>query len=71
MKGVVIVMKRLNVIISEETDEVEVVEEQVTVISNKDIVIDEIDLSILLDEVVTDFINGLPKWLQRIVCRYM
>ena len=63
-------MKRLKTVIGE-NGEVSVLEEQATVLSNKDIVIDEIDLAILFDETIVDFINGLPKWLQRLVSRYL
>ena len=66
-----IFMKRIRVVISEDNGEVEVVEEVATVISNKDIVIDETDLMILFDESLTDFLNGLPKWLQRLISRYL
>lgn len=66
-------MKRLKAIVSE-NGEVEVVEEQVTVMSEDDIVIDSISYDILgheeFNEELETWINLQPKWLQVLIKKY-
>ena len=66
-------MKRLRAIVSENGN-VSVLEENATVLSNNDIVIDEVSYDIIGNEEFTEqletWINGLPKWLQVLVRRF-
>lgn len=66
-------MKRLRAIVSENGN-VSVLEEQATVLSNDDIVIDEVSFDIIGNEEFNDqletWISGLPKWLQVLVRRF-
>lgn len=66
-------MKRLRAIVSENGN-VSVLEEQATVLSNDDIVIDEVSFDIIgneeFNEQLETWINGLPKWLQVLVRRF-
>lgn len=66
-------MKRLRAIVSENGN-VSVLEENATVLSNNDIVIDEVSFDIIGNEEFTEqlemWISGLPKWLQVLVRRF-
>ena len=67
-------MKRLRAIVSENGN-VSVIEEVATVLTENDLVIDEISYDILgneeFNEQLESWISGLPKWLQVIVRRYL
>jgi hypothetical protein len=67
-------MKRLKAIVSENGN-VSVIEEIATVLTENDIVIDEVSYDILGNEEFNQqlelWISGLPKWLQVIVRRYL
>lgn len=66
-------MKRLRAIVSENGN-VSVLEEQATVLSNDDIVIDEVSFDIIgneeFNEQLESWIQTLPKWLQVLVRRF-
>lgn len=67
-------MKRLRVIVNEETGNVSVVEEQVTVMSEDDLVIDSVSYDIIgheeFNEQLESWINLQPKWLQTLIKKY-
>lgn len=67
-------MKRLRVIVNEETGNVSVIEEQVTVMSEDDIVIDSVSYDILgneeFNEQLESWIEIQPKWLQTLIKKY-
>lgn len=67
-------MKRLRVIVNEETGNVSVIEENVTVMSEDDIVIDSVSYDILgneeFNEQLESWINLQPKWLQTLIKKY-
>lgn len=66
-------MKRLRVIVSE-NGEVSVVEEQVTVMSEDDLVIDSVSYDIIgneeFNEQLESWIGLQPKWLQVLIKKY-
>lgn len=66
-------MKRLRVIVSENGN-VSVVEEQVTVMSEDDLVIDSVSYDIIgneeFNEQLESWINLQPKWLQTLIKKY-
>ena len=57
-----------------ENGEVQVIKEQATVLSNKDIVIDEVSYDIIgnmeFEEQLEQWIGLLPTWLQKLVRHY-
>ena len=67
-------MKRLRAVVSENGN-VSVIEEVATVLTENDLVIDEISYDILgneeFNEQLESWIKGLPKWVQVIVRRYL
>mgnify|MGYP006974379731 FL=1 len=67
-------MKRLRAIVNEETGNVSVVEEVATVLTENDIVMDEVSYDIIgneeFNEQLESWINLQPKWLQTLIKKY-
>ena len=67
-------MKRLRAIVNEETGNVSVIEEVATVLTENDIVMDEVSYDIIGNEEFNDqletWINTQPKWLQVLIKKY-
>ena len=67
-------MKRLRAIVNEETGNVSVIEEVATVLTENDIVMDEVSYDIIGNEEFNDqlesWINLQPKWLQVLIKKY-
>lgn len=67
-------MKRLKAIINEETGNVSVIEEIATVLTENDIVIDEVSYDIIGNEEFNEqlelWIESQPKWLQVLIKRF-
>lgn len=67
-------MKRLRAIVNEETGNVSVIEEVATVLTENDIVMDEVSYDIIGNEEFNDqlesWINTQPKWLQTLIKKY-
>ena len=67
-------MKRLRAIVNEETGNVSVIEEVATVLTEDDLVIDEISYDILgneeFNEQLESWIELQPKWLQVLIKKY-
>lgn len=67
-------MKRLRAIVNEETGNVSVIEENVTVMSEDDLVIDSVSYDIIgnedFNEQLESWINSQPKWLQTLIKKY-
>ena len=67
-------MKRLRAIVNEETGNVSVIEEVATVLTEDDIVMDEVSYDIIGNEEFNDqletWINTQPKWLQVLIKKY-
>ena len=67
-------MKRLRAIVNEETGNVSVIEENVTVMSEDDLVIDSVSYDIIgheeFNEELETWIGLQPKWLQVLIKKY-
>ena len=67
-------MKRLRAIVNEETGNVSVIEEVATVLTENDIVMDEVSYDIIGNEEFNDqletWINTQPKWLQVLIKKF-
>lgn len=67
-------MKRLRAIVNEETGNVSVIEEVATVLTENDIVMDEVSYDIIGNEEFNDqletWIELQPKWLQVLIKKY-
>lgn len=67
-------MKRLRAIVNEENGNVSVIEENVTVMSEDDLVIDSVSYDIIgheeFNEELETWINLQPKWLQVLIKKY-
>lgn len=67
-------MKRLRAIVNEETGNVSVIEEVATVLTENDIVMDEVSYDIIGNEEFNDqletWIELQPKWLQTLIKKY-
>ena len=67
-------MKRLRAIVNEENGNVSVIEENVTVMSEDDLVIDSVSYDIIGNEEFTEqlesWIGLQPKWLQVLIKKY-
>lgn len=67
-------MKRLKAIVNEETGNVSVIEEIATVLTENDIVIDEVSYDIIGNEEFNEqlelWIESQPKWLQVLIKRF-
>lgn len=67
-------MKRLRAIVNEENGNVSVIEENVTVMSEDDLVIDSVSYDIIgheeFNEELETWIGLQPKWLQVLIKKY-
>ena len=67
-------MKRLRAIVNEETGNVSVIEEVATVLTENDIVMDEVSYDIIGNEEFNDqletWIELQPKWLQTLIKKF-
>lgn len=67
-------MKRLRAIVNEENGNVSVIEENVTVMSEDDLVIDSVSYDIIgnedFNEQLETWIGLQPKWLQVLIKKY-
>lgn len=67
-------MKRLRAIVNEENGNVSVIEENVTVMSEDDLVIDSVSYDIIgneeFNEQLESWIELQPKWLQVLIKKY-